>query len=129
MDRKVRSGLVLRLRNRLDFPFEAPGASVAHGLIVRRGFLDTSGLSLEFWLEYNTAGDNAANIGDDTIDYAQLRFRGRIWRQWIEYELRPIYTVPIDTDRNPFFGFFVSLAVVWDSYLGGGNVPDAQRNR
>lgn len=129
IDRRFRSGLFLRLRNRIDYPFDESGASIAHGLIVRRGFMDTSGLSLELWLEYNTAPDNPAEIGDDTIAYAQLRLRGRIWRKWIEYELRPIYTVPIDTDRGSFFGFYVSLAVVWDSYFGGGDIPAANLDR
>jgi len=129
LDRTFGSKLFLRLRNRGEYSFADPGASVAHGLIVRRGVFETDGLSLELWLEYNTAKDDPTTIKDDTILYAQLRLRGRIWRNWLEYELRPIYTIPIDTDRTSFFGFFVSLTVVWDSYLGGGDTADTNLDR
>jgi hypothetical protein len=126
VDRRFGSRLFLRLRNRVDYSFEEPGAAIAHGLIIRRSVFDASGLSLELWLEYNTAADDdLATMGDDTIVYAQLRLRGRIWRNWLQYELRPIYTIPTNTDRNPFFSFFVSLTVIWDSYLGGGATPES----
>ncbi len=127
VDRRFRSGLLLRLRNRIDWSFEDPGASIAHGLIVRRNVKEKNGVSLEFWVEYNTAKNDLETIADDTITYAQLRLRGRIWRNWLEYELRPIYTVPIGADRNSFFSFFVSLTVLWDSYLGGDAVGEASR--
>jgi hypothetical protein len=129
LDYRFRSGLLFRLSNRLEFPFEEPGAYVAHGLILRQGLFDTSGLSLELWLDYNTANDDPATIADDTVAYVQLRLRGRIWRKWLEYELRPIYTFPFETDRKSFFGFFVGLTVIWDSYLGGGDTPDTNPNR
>ncbi len=109
VDRKFRSRLFLRLRNRVEYSFEDPGAAIAHGLILRGTIFENSGLSFELWLEYNTAKkDDPETIADDTIVYGQLRFRGRIWRDWLEYELRPIYTVPTNTDRSAFFGFFVS---------------------
>jgi len=76
-------------------------------------------LSWEVWLEYTTSGNDLTTIADDTIAYAQLRWRGRVWRDWLEYELRPAYTFVLDSDRDPFFSFFVSLTVLWDSYLGG----------
>ncbi|MHB8835305.1 MAG: hypothetical protein ACYC9Y_06320 [Candidatus Methylomirabilia bacterium] len=129
VDRRFRSGLLLRLRNRIDYSLEEPGASIAHGLIVRRSVLEKNGISLELWLEYNTAKDDPETIADDTIVYAQLRLRGRIWRNWLQYELRPIYTFPIATDRKSFFGFFVSLTVIWDSFLGGDEVPQAALDR
>ena len=120
VDRRIGSELFLRLRTRVDYSFEDSGAKVAHGLIVRRGVFEASGLSPELWLEYNTAKDDPTTFADDTIAYAQLRFRGRIWRNWLEYELRPAYTIPIDSDRSPFFSFLVGLTVIWGSYLGGG---------
>jgi hypothetical protein len=130
VDRRLHSRLLLRLRNRIDYSLEEPGASIAHGLILRGRIFETSGLSLELWLEYNTAKkDDPATIDDDTIAYAQLRFRGRIWRNWLEYELRPIYTIPTNTDRKAFFAFFISLTVIWDSYLGGDDIPDANLGR
>ncbi len=128
-DRRFRSGMFVRLRNRLDYTFGEPGAMVAHGLIVRRGVFETSGLSFEAWLEYSTAKDDPKTLDDDTILYAQLRFRGRIFRNWLEYELRPIYTIPANMDRKAFFGFLVNLTVVWDSYLGGGNIAPADIER
>lgn len=121
VDRRFGSLIFLRLRNRVEYSFEDPGASVAHALVTRRSLFENNGLSFELWLEYNTATDDPGVIEDDTIVYGQLRLRGRIWRRWLEYELRPIYTFPIDTDRKSFFGFFVSLAIVWDTYLGGGD--------
>jgi len=131
VDRRFDSGIFLRQRNRIEYSFEDPGASVAHGLMTRRSVFEDNGLSLELWLEYNTARDDPEIIEDDTIVYAQLRLRGRIWRNWLEYELRPIYTFPINTDRKSFFGFFVSLAVVWDSHLGGdvSVKPDRETER
>ena len=129
VDRKFGSEVFVRLRNRAEYSFEDPGASIAHGLITRRSVFEDNGVSLELWLEYNTAREDPATIDDDTIAYAQVRLRGRIWRNWLEYELRPIYTFPIDTDRNSFFGFFVSLAVLWDRYLGGKEVPETGGDR
>jgi len=130
VDRRFHSRLFLRLRNRVEYSFEDPGASIAHGLILRGTVFKYSGLSFELWLEYNTAKkDDPETIADDTIAYAQLRLRGRVWRNWIEYELRPIYTIPTNTDRNAFFAVFISLTVVWDSYLGGKAVPEANRDR
>jgi len=129
VDRRFRSGLLLRLRNRIDYSFEEPGAAIAHGLSVRRNVFENNGVSLELWLEYNTAKDDPVTIADDTIVYAQLRLRGRIWRNWLEYELRPIYTFPLGTDRGSFFGFFISLAVLWDSYLGGGDISEVNPDR
>lgn len=125
VDRAFGSTALIRLRNLLDYTFGDPGAKLAHGLIVRRGVLDASGLSLEFWLEYNTAPDDPATISDDTIFYGQVRFRGRVWRKWLEYELRPAYTFPIDTSRSSFFSLMVSLTVLWDSYIGGNGVAAA----
>ena len=119
VDRRFGSVIFLRLRNRVEYSFEDPGARSPTRLITRRSLFEDNGLSFELWLEYNTAQDDPAEIEDDTIVYGQLRLRGRIWRRWLEYELRPIYTFPIDTDRKSFFGFFLSLAVVWDSHLGG----------
>lgn len=122
VDHRFESRILLRLSNRADYSFENPGASMAHGLIVRRNVLDASGLSLELWLEYNTAKkDDPDTMADDTTVYAQLRMRGRVWRNWIQYELRPIFTIPTNTDRNPFIAFFVGLTVIWDSYLGGAS--------
>jgi hypothetical protein len=119
-DYRFESRIILRLSNRADYSFEDPGAKIAHGLIVRRGLMDASGLSLELWLEYTTAKkDDPDTMADDTTVYAQLRLRGRVWRNWLQYELRPIFTIPTNTDRNPFFAFFVGLTVIWDSYLGG----------
>lgn len=127
VDHRFRSGFLLRLRNRVDFSFEEPGVSIAHGLVMRRSVFEKNGVSLELWLEYNTARNDPESIADDTITYAQLRLRGRIWRNWLEYELRPIYTFPLGTDRGSFFGFFVSLTVLWDSYLGGDAVAEVAR--
>lgn len=129
VDRRFGSLVFLRLRNRVQYTFEEPGASIAHALITRRSLFENNGLSFEVWLEYNTAKDDPAIIEDDTIAYAQLRLRGRIWRRWLEYELRPIYTFPINTDRASFFGFFISLAVVWDSYLGRDTTPGPELDR
>jgi hypothetical protein len=129
VDRRFGSLIFLRFRTVVDYSFEDPGAAIAHGLITRRSLFEDNGLSFELWLDYNTAKDDPTTITDDTIVYGQLRLRGRVWRKWLEYELRPIYTFPIATDRKSFFGFFVSLSVVWDSYLGGGAVSDAALNR
>jgi len=129
VDRKFGYGIFLRLRNHVEYLFGDPGASISHGLITRRSYFEDHGLSFELWLAYNTAKDNPEIIEDDTIVYAQLRLRGRIWRKWLEYELRPIYTFPLNTDRKSFSGFFVSLAVVWDSFLGGEEVPTANTDR
>jgi len=129
IDRKFGSSIFLRLRNNVAYLFGDPGAMIAHGLITRRSFYEDNGLSFELWLEYNTAKNDPTTIDDDTIVYGQLRLRGRIWRKWLEYELRPIYTFPIATDRKSFFGFFISLSLVWDSYLGGGEIPAAELNR
>jgi hypothetical protein len=120
VDRRFGSGLLLRLSNSVTFDFEDPGATIAHGLILRYGLFAASGVSLELWLDYNTAKDNPETVTDDTVLSTQLRLRGRIWRRWLEYELRPIYSVPLASDRNSFLGFFISLSVLWDSYLGGG---------
>lgn len=126
VDCTIGGGTFLRMRNRLEHVFDEPGSQVAHGLILRQLVFSNAGLSLESWLEYNTAGDDPGSFDDDTIAYAQLRWRGRIWRRWLEYELRPIYTIVIDSDRKPFLSFRASLTVRWDSFLGGsGGHPAA----
>jgi hypothetical protein len=119
LDRTLGSGMFVRLRNRADHVFGDPGLQVAHGLILRQLVFANRGLSCELWLEYNSAGDDPTTFDDDTIAYAQLRWRGRVWRNWLEYELRPAYTIVLDSDRDPFYSFFVSLTVIWDSFLGG----------
>ena len=98
-------------------------------MILRQSVFARSGLSYEFWLEYETAGDETETLADDTIAYAQVRWRGRVWRDWLEYELRPVYTVPLENERHQFLSFFVSLTVIWDSYLGGKAVPEANLGR
>ena len=103
VDRTLGAGIFLRLRNRADHVFGETGLKVAHGLILRQKLFATGGLSSELWLEYNSAGDDPATMTDDTIAYAQLRWRARVWRNWLEYELRPVYTVVLDSDRNAFF--------------------------
>jgi hypothetical protein len=128
VDRTLGAGMFVRLRNRADHIFGDPGLQVAHGLILRQLVFSRSGLSYELWLEYNTAPDDPASLEDDTIAYAQVRWRGRVWRSWLEYELRPAYTIVIDSDRDPFYSFFVSLTVIWDSYLGGAGVHPVESN-
>jgi len=129
VDRRFGSLIFLRFRTTVAYSFEDPGAAIAHGLITRRSLYEDNGLSFELWMEYNTAKDDPTTTTDDTVVYGQLRLRGRLWRKWLEYELRPIYSFPIATDRKSFFGFFISLSLVWDSYLGGGAVSDAALNR
>lgn len=119
VDRTLGAGMFVRLRNRADHDFGDPGVHLAHGLILRQTIFSRSGLSYELWLEYNTAADDPATFSDDTIVYAQLRWRGRVWRNWLEYEINPAYTVVLDSDRRPFASLFVGLTVLWDSYLGG----------
>lgn len=119
IDRSLGAKMFLRLRNRADYVLEDPGAQIAHGLILRQFAFARSGLSYEFWLEYDSAGDEETTLDDDTLAYAQVRWRGRIWRNWLEYELRPAYTWVLGSDRDPFFSFFVSLTVLWDSFIGG----------
>jgi len=119
IDRTVGSGMFLRHRTRADHVFGEPGVHLAHGAILRQTVFSKSGLSYELWLEYDTATDDPATFSDDTIAYAQLRWRGRVWRNWLEYEVNPAYTVVIDSERKPFYSVFVSLTVLWDSYLGG----------
>lgn len=120
VDRTLRSGMFLRFRNRADYRIGDSGAQLAHALILRQRVFETGGLSYELWLEYNTSADDPGTLADDTITYAQVRWRGRVWRPWLEYELRPAYTVPMGDNRDSFFSFFVSLTVIWDSRLGGG---------
>lgn len=120
VDRTLGGEFFLRFRNRADYTFGDPGAQVAHGLILRQSVFARSGLSYEVWFEYDTGPDDPEALGDDTIAYAQVRWRGRVWRDWLEYEVRPAYTVPFENGRNPFASLLVSLTVIWDSYLGGG---------
>lgn len=121
VDRTLGSRVFLRLRNRADHILGDPGFHVAHGLILRQLVFSSGGLSLETWLEYNSAGDDPETLADDTIAYVHLRWRARVWRRWLEYELRPAYTIVLDSDREPFFSFLVSLTVIWDSFLGGSD--------
>jgi hypothetical protein len=125
VDRTLGGGYFLRWRNRADIDFGAAGAQVANGLLLRKSVLARSGLSYEVWAAYNTGPNDPATFDDDTIAYAQVRWTGRIWRNWLEYELRPVYTVPFESGRSPFFSFYVSLTVIWDSYLGGETPPAA----
>lgn len=120
VDRTLGNGMFARLRNRADYVIGDPGVEFGHGLLLRQVVFGSTGASYELWLEYNSAGDDPATLDDDTIAYAQLRWRGRVWRRWLEYELRPAYTVVIDSDRDPFFSLLLSISVVWDSFLGGG---------
>ncbi len=119
VDRTFSVDFFLRLRNRLDYVFGGHGAQAEHGLILRQSIFERSGISYELWLEYHTGGNDPETLDDDTIMYAQVRWRGRVWRDWLEYELRPIYTMPLEGGRDHFFSFLVSLTVIWDSYLGG----------
>jgi hypothetical protein len=123
IDRTFGGGFFLRFRNRGDFTFGDSGAQVAHGLILRRGVFTRSGLSYEAWLEYNTGPDDPDDYDDDTVAYAQVRWRGRVWRRWLEYEVRPAYNVPLEGGRASYFSCFFSLTVIWDSYLGGVPPP------
>lgn len=119
VDRTLNPNFFLRFRNRVDYVFGDHGAQAEHGLILRQSVFHRSGLSYELWLEYYTAGNDPETFDDDTIAYAQVRWRGRVWRDWLEYELRPVYTMPLERGRDHFFSFLVSLTVIWDSYLGG----------
>ena len=126
IDRALGGGMFLRLRNSADYEFGTPGMQFAHGLLLRQLLFSSSGLSFELWLEYDSAGDDPETVEDDTIAYAQLRWRGRVWRRWLEYELRPAYTIVLDSERDAFYSFFASFTVVWDSFLGGsgGHPPE-----
>lgn len=128
VDRALGAGMFARLRNRVDYVLGDPGMQAAHGLILRQLAFAKNGFSYELWLEYNSAGDDPTTLDDDTLAYAQVRWRGRIWRSWVEYELRPAYTWVLGSDRKAFFTFFVSLTVLWDSFIGGsgGHVMDTR---
>lgn len=122
-DVRISPAVVLRISNRLRHRFGDTGAALAHGLAMRRQFSPRAGLSLEAWLEHSTALEDPSDIDDDTIAYALLRWRSRFFRDWLEYEVRPEFSLPLVEGRNPFVSLFLSLTVVWDDYLGGAAGP------
>ncbi len=101
VDRLLAPTFLLRLHNSLRYQLNESGVNLAHGLLLRHPLFGLTGLSWEWWVEH---GPGAAS--DKT--YGQCRMRGRIWRKWLEYELRPAYTFMLEDDRDTFFSVFVS---------------------
>jgi hypothetical protein len=88
------------------------GWDLEHALIYRRPFFLGSILSTEGWVLYNPG-----YIKDDKA-YVRMRWIGRIWRPWLEYEVQPRIEWKREDDFASEFMLIMALHIYFEDYLG-----------
>lgn len=110
VDRILTTSSYLRFAASAEAHQELQGFDLAEALMYRRSFIHDSGLSFEAGSEFPTA-DTAAGES-----YLQVRWRGRVWRDWLEYEIRPRVGFPWDRGEK-VYSVLLELKIIFEDYL------------
>ena len=125
-DYSLRNGAAFfRFTNKADY-FEAlHDVNYSSALMYRRKFFYDTALSVEFGAQYNPYnGDpEADNVTDPNEDgdnnYVLLRVVGKVWRPWLEYEIKPNYNYFWNHDDKWAWGIDFRISAIYESYLSG----------
>jgi hypothetical protein len=91
--------------------FERSGVYMEHAVHLRQSLKTYGALSYEVGMSYNTA-----NIEKEGETYAQIRLRKRVWRPWLELDLKPRMVVHWK-DEKADFSVFGGFTVVFEEFL------------
>ena len=100
-----------RLFSSGEIIFEDSGVYMDHALLLRQSLKTYGALSYEVGMSYNTS-----DIGKDRKTYAQVRLRKRVWRPWLELDLKPRVSVEWD-DKEADFSLFCGFTVIFEEFL------------
>ncbi len=103
---------------------EIDGFDMNHALLFRQSLGEFGALSYETGVLYNTDETKGGKT------YAQIKLVHRIWRKWLELELKPRANFPWGTDVVRY-SLMVGLTVIFEEYLrpaangilGNGDAP------
>jgi hypothetical protein len=56
---------------------------------------------------------------DDDQAYLRLRMIGKVWRNWIEWELMPGYYYRWENEDTSVWGIDARLSIMYESFLSG----------
>jgi hypothetical protein len=129
-DRKLGGTSFVRLALRAEYNEELPGTDLAGSVIYRRPFLPNSFLSGEVGVIFNPrSGPSGAGVTpdpllsldeqDDDEAFLAIAVIGKLWRPWIEYEVRPAVSFPWHHQDVTEFWIRLGFRIVYETYLSG----------
>ncbi len=116
VDYIINPSLFFRVRSSAELFQEAPGLEIDHTLILRQRFIADSVLSYEIGADYNTGPPDDEDVDQDE-SFVQVRWRGRVWHPWLEYELKPRVTFPWDPGQDVELSCLFGLNILFEDYL------------
>jgi hypothetical protein len=115
----------LRFANKADYYEELHNADLKTGLIYRRLSRWNVAMSAETGIDYNaydgdpTVDEFTTMEDDDDQAYLRLRMIGKVWRNWIEWELMPGYYYRWENEDTSVWGIDARLSIMYESFLSG----------
>ncbi len=120
VDYILTSSSFLRFSSSAEVYQELTGVDLGHTAMHRRLFTTNSALSLELQARYNTADLDAGET------HFVIRWQGRVWRDWLEYEIRPRATFPWEDLGDVKYSLLFRLTVLFEDYL---RPPEVEEHR
>lgn len=114
----------VRWGNKAEYYEELHNADLKTGLIYRRLLPGNLAVSAETGVDYNPydgdpGKDEFTSMEDDDDQaYVRARFVGRVWRNWIEFELLPGYYYRWENQDTSVWGIDARLSIMYESLLG-----------
>jgi hypothetical protein len=98
-----------------------PGLFLNHALSLKHRLGETSAMSYEAGVVYDTR--MGSTLGDGTEEvYGLVRWIGRVWRPWLELEVRPKAAYLLTEERMEYSCMFLFKAV-YERYLRSSEAP------
>jgi len=114
----------IRFGNAAEYYQDLKKADIEHVLTYRAPSFFASMMSADTGVAYNPhdgdpEGDSTDPDDDGDKAFAQVRFKGIMWRPWCEWEVKPYYHYLWHHDDKSVFGAEARINLLYEAYLRG----------
>lgn len=110
----------LRLLTEATLKSNVNGLNMGHALLFRQALGSNAVISYELGMSYNTL---TARKGKN---YAQIRWITKIWRPWLELEIRPKAIYYWKKKHRDEYNILLGINVIFEEFLRNGNNENSQ---